>query len=56
MRWRTAGDVPPAERLIHSPYDLDARYSLKRGLAWVGYKAHLTETCDEDRPQLITQV
>ncbi len=56
MRWRTAGDVPPAERLIHSPYDMEARYSLKRGLAWVGYKAHLTETCDEDRPQLITQV
>jgi transposase len=22
--------------LIHSPYDLEARYSLKRGMAWIG--------------------
>jgi transposase len=56
VRWRTAGDVPPADRLIHSPYDVEARYSLKRGLGWVGYKAHLTETCDEDGPHLITHV
>jgi hypothetical protein len=26
------------------------------GYCWVGYKAHLTETCDEDKPRLITQV
>lgn len=25
-------------------------------LEWVGYKAHLTETCDEDRPHLIVNV
>lgn len=23
---------------------------------WVGYKVHFTETCDEDRPHLITHV
>jgi hypothetical protein len=23
---------------------------------WIGYKAHFTETCDEDLPRLITQV
>ena len=23
---------------------------------WVGYKVHLSETCDEDHPHLITQV
>ena len=48
-------DVPPAAQLIHSPYDLDARYSLQHGSA-VGYKAHATETCDDDTPHVITHV
>jgi hypothetical protein len=42
-----------APRLPASPYDLDARYSEKRGTGWTGYKAHLTETCStsgEDDP------
>ena len=55
-RWRQEPDVPPAALLIHSPYDLDARYSIQRGSAWVGYKAHLTETCDADTPHVITHV
>ena len=32
------------------------RYGLKRGHAWTGYKVHVTETCDDDRPHLLTQV
>jgi transposase len=48
--------VPPAAQLIHSPYDLEARYSIKHGSAWVGYKAHATETCDDDTPHIITHV
>jgi transposase len=55
-RWRQEPDVPPAAQLIHSPYDLDARYSLQHGCAWVGYKAHATETCDDDTPHVITHV
>jgi len=55
-RWRQEPDVPPAALLIHSPYDLEARYSLQRGSAWVGYKAHATETCDDDTPHVITHV
>ncbi len=35
---------------------LEARYSSKRTVNWVGYKVHLTEICDEDSPHLITQV
>jgi transposase len=42
--------------LIQSPYDPEARYSNKRETQWVGYKVHLTETCDDGRPDLITQV
>lgn len=55
-RWRTATDIPPPAQLIHSPYDLDARYSIKRGKAWVGYKLHVTETCDKDTPHVLTHV
>jgi transposase len=37
--------LPPGRSRIASPYDLDARYSEKRGKGWRGYKVHLTETC-----------
>jgi transposase len=56
LRWREVKDRAPAATLIASPYDADARYSTKRGLQWVGYKVHLTETCDDGRPHLMTQV
>ncbi len=46
--------VPPAECPIHSPYDIEVRYSIKRGRPWLGDKVHLTATCDDDTPQLIT--
>ena len=46
LRWRTADEQPPAAVRITSPYDLEARYSSKRDTHWVGYKLHLTETCD----------
>lgn len=55
-RWRKSGNVPPGERILTSPHDPDARLSQKRGSSWVGYKVHLTETCDEDTPHLITDV
>jgi transposase len=35
---------------------VEARYGTKRETHWVGYKVHLTESCDADRPRLITQV
>jgi transposase len=42
--------LPPGERRIVSPYELDARYSRKRDTAWAGYKAHLSETCRQPEP------
>ena len=42
--------------MIASPYDVDSRYSEKRGQSWRGYKVHLTETCEDDTPHLITHV
>jgi transposase len=56
LLWRPRDDLPPASVLIASPYDVEARYALKRSTEWVGYKVHLTETCDADKPHLITQV
>jgi transposase len=56
VRWRAAPDLPPAAEMISSPYDPDARYSIKWDTEWTGYRVHLTETCDEDTPNLITDV
>jgi transposase len=56
LRWRTPKEMPPAAEQISSPYDQEARYSTKRDIAWVGYKAHLTETCDPETPHVITNV
>ena len=55
-RWRSADEVPPSALMIRSPYDVDARFSLKRETQWVGYKVHLTEVCDPEAPALITHV
>jgi transposase len=56
VRWREGNDLPPGGQRLASPYDLDARYGVKRGAGWTGYKAHLTETCDPDMPRVITDV
>jgi len=56
VRWRAAEDLPPSSLMICSPYDAEARYSQKRQTEWTGYKVHLTETCDEDTPHVITDV
>ncbi len=42
--------------MIASPDDTEARYGSKDSRTWTGYKVHLTETCDETAPRLITQV
>lgn len=49
-------EMPEGARRIESPYEVEARYSTKRSMGWVGYKVHLTESCDEGVPHLITDV
>ena len=56
VQWRRVKDLPPSSLSIHSPYDIEALYSNKRSMDWVGYKVHLTEICDPDSPRLITHV
>jgi transposase len=57
LKRREVKNMPPVSDWIRSPFDLEARYGKKRSdRHWVGYKVHVTETCDEDLPHLITQV
>lgn len=68
--WREVGNIPPATLFLSTPYDPEARYARKRSTSWIGYKVHLTESCDDENtalalatptstptaPHLITQV
>jgi transposase len=56
LRLRDPKELPAATDQLESPYESEARYGSKRDLHWVGYKAHLTETCDAALPHLLTQV
>jgi hypothetical protein len=56
LRFRSIKEMPTAAEQISSPYDQEACYSTKRDISWVGYRAHLTETCDPDTPHVITNV
>jgi len=67
-RWRAGPHVGEDEGVIRSPYDPKVRSGKKRESVWLGYKVHLTETCQtpaveaeqgqESRaaPQLLVQV
>lgn len=58
VHWRTKKKwgQPPAGKMIASPEDLEAKYCVKRSTEWTGYKVHLTETCAQEHPRLITPV
>lgn len=56
LRLRNSEDQPPGADRLHTPYDAEARYSAKGADGWLGYKVHVTETCDPAEVHLITQV
>ena len=56
LRWRKIEELPPVAERMQSPHDPEAHFSMKRQLGWVGYKVHVTETCDDDAAHLITHV
>lgn len=56
LYWRSHKDLPPAGNRSNSPYDVEARYGNKRHTTWLGYKVHLTETCEKKQIHLITNV
>lgn len=56
VRFRARAQLPPSAQMIQSPYDPDARFGGKRSTTWLGYKVHVTETCEPDTPHLIVDV
>jgi transposase len=56
LQWREAHNIPPAARFISSPDDADAHDARQHTTQWVGYNVHLTETCEDDLPHLITNI
>jgi transposase len=56
VRWRDPTEQPPAAQRLATPYDAEARVADKRSVQWLGYKLHLTETCEPDEPLLIVAV
>jgi transposase len=56
LQLRDPKELPAAADQIETPYEPEARYGTKRELHWVGYKVHLTETCDDECPHLLTHV
>ena len=37
VQWRSPKDMPSSTLAIHSPHDVEAHYSSKRSVNWVGY-------------------
>lgn len=56
IRLRNKDDLPPSAERHDSPYDPEVRYSTKRDMHWIGYKVHLTETCEPEQVEVITHV
>ncbi len=51
-----AEKLAPVGERFDSPYDAEAKCGKKRSMNWQGYKVHLTETCGQESPHLITNV
>lgn len=56
VRFKANRELPKAAEGIESPYDIDARYRNKRDTKWTGYMVHVSETCEEKTPHLLTHV
>jgi transposase len=57
VTWRTSEiGIPPSTKFVGSPFDPEARYARKFTTSWVGYRLHITETCEEGLPNIITDV
>jgi transposase len=57
FRPRTKRDGQPPSRVrIESPYESEARWTRRGDTRWTGHLAHVTETCDDKRVNVITDV
>jgi transposase len=56
LELREPKNMPPASVQVESPYEPEARYGTKRDRGWLGYKVHVSESCDDECPHLLTHV
>ncbi len=56
VRFKANRELPKAAEAIESPYDVEARFRTKRDTKWTGYMVHVSETCEEETPHLLTHV
>lgn len=56
VRWKPKAEQSSSSERPCSPYDPDARFAANHSKNWVGYKVHLSETCEATLPELITHV
>lgn len=56
VTYREAKDLAPAKARLSSPYDVEAEFGKKNVYTWTGYKVFMTETCDADKPRIISHV
>ena len=56
VRKKEKHELGPVGERPSSPYDEEARYGFKGSDLWVGYRVHVSESCDDHRPRFITNV
>jgi transposase len=57
VQFRSKDDeTEPVGNRINSPYDEEAHFGNKGNKTWLGYRVHITESCDEESAHLITDV
>jgi transposase len=56
VRFTTKAEPADHHDPIETPYDGEARDRHQRGLDWIGYAVHLSETCDGEPGHLTTHV
>jgi transposase len=56
LKFRKPDELPSSADQVASPHDEDARFTAKRNEVKFGYSVHITETCTQGVPRLITNV
>lgn len=56
VHWKSNKELSRSPQAIESPYDVEARYRYRSGVSWTGYIIHLSETCEDEAPHLITHI
>jgi transposase len=54
VRLKAKRELSSASEAVESPYDDEARYRSRSGTKWTGYIVHVSETSEDDKPNLLT--